>query len=107
MVLRVAAFPERRAAGAGERQRGGVHEHNGELAEQVAPALEQLLLDLVFDGARGETRGTGLLGGVELFAQPRHGAVEMVQREPVAAGNVVVGHPLLAGAVGSRDHDPV
>ena len=90
---------QRRATGAGKRQRRGVHERYRELAEQVAPAREQLFLDQVLDGARGEACGIGRLIGIELFAQPSHGAVEVVQRQLVDTGNVVVGHPFLAGAV--------
>ena len=48
------AVAEALAAGALEAERGGVHEHDGELAEQVAPAREQRLLDLVLDAARAK-----------------------------------------------------
>jgi hypothetical protein len=54
------ALAERVAAAALEVQCRGVHEHHGELAEQVAPAGKQLLLDQVLDTARGERAG-GLL----------------------------------------------
>ena len=43
---------KRVAATALEVQRRGVHEHHRELAEQVAPTREQLLLDEVLDAAR-------------------------------------------------------
>src|SRR4030095_2721427 len=47
VVLALALFPERVAAAAFEVERRGVHEHHGELAEQIAPALKQLFLDEV------------------------------------------------------------
>ena len=56
MVLAVAVLAQRLAAGALEVQAGGVHEHQVELAEQVAPMREQLLLDQVLDAARREGR---------------------------------------------------
>ena len=37
----------------------------------------------------------------------RHGTVEVMQRQPVHAGDVVVGQPLVAGPVRARDHQPV
>ena len=106
MVLGVAALAERLTALAGEAEGRGVHEDDGELAEQVAPAFEQRFLDLVLDAAWGEGGGVLLpaVGGVEFLAEPGHGAVEMVQPEVVGAGDVVVGHPLLAGTVGAGDH---
>ena len=107
VVLRVAALAEGLAADAGEAQRGGVHEDDGEFGEEVAPPLEQSLLDLVLDRARGEGRGAGLLVSGEFLAEPGHGAVEVVQGKAVNAGDVVVGQPLLAGAVRAGDHDPV
>ena len=37
----------------------------------------------------------------------RHGAIEVMQREPLHPGDVVVGQPLLAGPIGAGDHDAV
>ena len=107
VILGIAPLAQARAAGADEAQRGGVHEHHRELAEQVPPGCEQLLLDQVLDRARGERRGAGLLLGRQFLAEPGHGAVEVMQRQPVHAGDGVVGHPLLAGAVRAGDHEPV
>ena len=47
----MAVGAQRLAALACERQRRGVHEHDGQLAEQVAAPLEQLLFDDVLDAA--------------------------------------------------------
>src|SRR4051812_9661197 len=104
----MAAGAQGLAAVAGEGQRGGVEEHQAEVAEQVAPAGEQGLLDLVLDGAGRERGGVPLrlLAG-QLLAEPSHRPVEVVQVEFVSTGDGVVGQPLLAGAVGARDHDPV
>lgn len=48
-----------------------------------------------------------LLLGRQLLAEPRHGPIEMMQRQPLDPGDVVVGHPLLASAVGAGHHDPM
>ena len=44
-ILRVAVLAQRFAALAVEGQAGGVHEHGGEIAEQIASFIEQLLLN--------------------------------------------------------------
>jgi hypothetical protein len=69
--------------------------------------LEQPLLDQVLDGARRERRRVLLLLGRQFLAEPRHGPIQMMQRQPLDPGDVVVGHPLLAGAVRTGHHDPV
>ncbi len=99
MILGVAPFAQGFPARAGERQRGRPHEHDREFAEQLAPPLEQALLDEVLDRARGKGPRAGLLIGRELLAQPGHGAIEVMEGQPVHAGEVIVGHPLLAGPV--------
>src|SRR3954453_23689561 len=67
VVLGIAALAERLPALAGEAERRGVHEDDGELAEQVTPAFEQRLLDPVLDATRDEGGGVLLsaTGGVE------------------------------------------
>ena len=109
VVLGMAALPERLPARALEAQRRGVHEHDRELAEQVAAAREQRLLDPVLDAARGEGRRVRLaaLGGVQLLPEPGHGAVEVVQRQAVHTRDGVVLDPLVAGPVGAGDEEPV
>ena len=104
MVLRVAVSPQAFAARAIERQTGRVHEDQREIAEQIAAALEQALLDQVLDAARRQ--GTGR-GGRHLLAEPGHRAVEVVQLQPVDPGDPVVGHPFLAAAVRARHKQPV
>src|SRR4051794_37445142 len=47
VVLGIAALAQAGAAGADKAERGGVHEHDRQLAEQVPPGCEQLLLDEV------------------------------------------------------------
>src|SRR4051794_31508097 len=66
-----------------------------------------MLLDQVLDRARGKGCGSALLIGREFLAQPGHGTVEVVQGQPVHAGDGVIGHPLLAGPVRAGHHDPV
>src|SRR5208283_1347717 len=102
VVFGVAALAERLAALAVKRERGRVHEHGGEIAEQIAPFLEQPLLDRILDAARRE-RVIGLL--LHLLAEPSHGAIEMMQIEPRRAGDVVVLHPRRAVAIGARDEE--
>ena len=52
VVLAVTMLSDRLAAQALEVQAGGVHEHQVEPAEQIAPMREQLLLDQVLRAAR-------------------------------------------------------
>jgi hypothetical protein len=96
MILGVATPTQGRAARAGEGQGRGVHEHQGQLGEQIAPLLDQMLLDQVLHTARRERRGPGLLRLSQLLAEPGHGAVEMVQGQAIAARDGIVGHPFLA-----------
>ena len=49
----------------------------------------------------------GLLLGRQFLAEPRHGAVEVVQGQAVHVGDGIVGQPLLAGPVRAGDHQPV
>lgn len=55
MVLRLAVTAEALATGAVEHQRGGIEQHDGEIAEQAAPAFEQSFFDQVL-GASGRAR---------------------------------------------------
>ena len=61
MILAVAVLPDRLVAAAFKVQARGVHEHQVEPAEQVAPIREQLLLDQILDAARRQPRRIGLL----------------------------------------------
>ena len=73
----MAALAERLPALPFEIQGGRVHEHNGEIAQQIAPPLEQPLLHQILDAARSK-RAVGLFGGRQLLAEPSHGAVDTV-----------------------------
>ena len=95
---------QRLAALAVEGETGGVHEHGGEVGEEIAAAVEQLLLDQVLDAARRERPFRLLL---HLLAEPGHGAVEVMQIEPFGAGKVVILHPRRAVAIRSRDEQPM
>ena len=55
MILAIAVPTQRLAAGALEVLAGGVHEHQVEPREQVAPTREQPLLHHVLHAARGKT----------------------------------------------------
>ena len=77
----------------------GVHEHDVERGQKVAPAGEQLLLQNVLHAARRKRRRGILLVFGKLFAEPRHGAIEMMQLEPVDALDAIVFAPAVGGAV--------
>ena len=104
IVLGIAVLAERLAALAIEGEAGGVHEDGGEVGEEIAAAVEQPLLDQVFDAARRQ-RPIRLL--LHLLAEPGHGPVEVMQIEPLGAGDVVILDPRGAVAVGSGDEQPM
>ena len=87
-----------------EAQRGRVHEHKPELAEEIPPALEQRLLDRILHAARRKSAVCRRLG---LLTEPGHRPIEMVQAQIVDPRDGVVDRPLLARAVRARDHEPV
>ena len=90
IVLGVAVLAERFAALAVEGEAGGVHEYGGEVDEEIAAAVEQLLFDQVLDAARRDRPARRLL---QFLAEPGHGAIEVMQLEPLGAGNIVILHP--------------
>ena len=98
MVLAVAVLAECLAARALEVQTGGVHEHQVEPAEQVAPMREQLLLDQILAAAWCERRRAVLLIGRQFLAEPGHGTIKMMEVELFAAGDAI----LLAPAIGRQ-----
>src|SRR5450759_5059372 len=104
--LAVAVLAERLAAPALEVQRRGVHEHNRQVAEQVAPASKQPFLDEVLDAAWNQ-RPPGLLGRRQFLTKPDHRAIEMMQLQLIDAIDAVVVSPILASAVGARHHEAV
>jgi hypothetical protein len=63
-------------------------------------------LDEILDTARCQ-RAAALLGLGQFLAEPGHGAVEMTQLKIGDAVDTVVVAPLLAGPVGTGDHQPV
>ena len=91
--------PERLAARALEIEARGVHEHDVERGQQVAPTGEQLLLQDVLHAARRKRRRAVLLVFGKLLAEPRHGAIEMMQFEPVDAVDAIILAPAVGGAV--------
>src|SRR5215207_10201132 len=99
VVLGVAPLAQGLPAHAGKRQRGRVHEHHREFAEQVALSLEQALLNQVLDRAGGKGCSAVLLVRGQFLTEPGHSAVEMMEGQAVHVGDVIVGQPLLAGPV--------
>ena len=99
MVLGEAPPPERLPARALEIETGGVHEHQVDRAEEVAPPREQLLLHDVLQATRRKGRCVRLLVFGEFFAEPAHGAVEVVQAEALDALDPVILPPALGGAI--------
>ena len=56
VILRMAALAERLPALPFEIQGGRVHEHDGEIAQQIAPPLEQPFLDQILDATGTSVR---------------------------------------------------
>ncbi len=107
MVLREAAPSERLAARAFEIEAGRVHEHDVERGQEITPGGEKVLLQDVLHAARRKWRRGVLLVLGKLLAQPRHRAVEMMQLDPVDAGDAVVLAPAVGGMVRAAAHQTV
>ena len=107
MILAVAVAAEGLPARALEVEAGGVHEHQIEPAEEIAPVGEQPLLDQVLGAARGERRARVLLGLRQCLAEPGHRPVEMVELQRLGAGDPVVLAPAIGRQVGAAAHQPV
>src|SRR5574337_553130 len=107
VILGEAAPPQPLAAGALEIEAGGVHEHDVERGQEVAPGGEQLLLQNVLHAARRKRRRAVLLILGKLLAQPRHRAVEMMQLDSVDAVDAVILAPAVGGAVGAAADEAV
>ena len=103
MILAVAVLAQRLAAGALEVEAGGVHEHQVEPRQQIAPMREQPLLNHVLQAAGGKRRAAILLLLRQLLAQPRHRPIEMMQIKPVDAADGIILPPAIGGAVGAAD----
>ena len=99
VVLGEAASPERLTARALEIEAGGVHEHDIERGEQIAPAGEQFLLQDILHAARRKRRRGVLLAFGKLLAEPGHRAVEMMQFELVDAIDAIILAPAVSRAV--------
>ena len=101
MVLGEAALSEGLAAFALEIEARRVHEHDVEGGQQVAPTSEQLLLQHILHAARRKRRRARLLVLRRRLAEPRHGAIEMMQFETVYAVDAIILAPAVGGAVGA------
>src|SRR6516164_8793869 len=104
MVFAIAVLTDALSAEALEIQAGGVHEHQVEPAEQVAPMGEQLLLDQVLGATRSKWRRIVLLLGGQCLTKPSHGAVEMVQAEVFAACDAIVLAPAICRQIRTAAH---
>ena len=94
----------------GDRRRhegGGIGEHQVEAAEQIAAPGQQPLFDHILHAARRKRGGIVLVRFGHGLAEPGPGAVEMVQLDPVHAGNRIVLAPALGGKIRSAAHQPV
>jgi hypothetical protein len=85
MILGKAAASKPLAARALEGEAGGVHEHQMERAEEIAPPREQGLFHDVFEATRREGRSRVLLIFRQFPAEPSHRAVKMMQIEALDA----------------------
>ncbi|HEY7242835.1 MAG TPA: hypothetical protein VH678_03015 [Xanthobacteraceae bacterium] len=106
-ILAVAMLPQRLTAGPLEVQAGGVHEHQVEPCEQVAPMREQSLLHHVLHAAWRKRRAAILLLLRQFLPQPRHRPIEMMQIEPRNPGDGVVLAPAIGRAIGATHEQPV
>src|SRR5215204_5796366 len=98
---------QRVAARALKGERGGVHEHDREIGEQIPVAGKQRLLDLVLDRARREGRRVVLALLGQFLPEPGHGAVKMMEGQAFGARDGIVLHPRRAVAVRARDEEAV
>ena len=57
----------------------GVEEHQVQVTEQIAAALEEGLLESILRRSRGKGRSPGLLLVGQAFSQPCHGAIHVMQ----------------------------
>src|SRR5512135_224111 len=99
MILAEAPLANLLAALPLEVDRGGVEEDQMQVGEEVTAVGEYLLLDPILDAARGEWCLARLLVLGQLLAEPGHGPVEVMQLPGVAPLDLVVGSPLVGGAV--------
>jgi hypothetical protein len=100
VILAVAALTHCLAAFALEVDRGGVKEHQLQLAEQVPVTREQRLLNPVLGAARAKGRGSLLIR--QRLAQPGHRAVEVVQLKLLHTGDGIVLAPAFSSPVRAR-----
>ncbi len=107
IVFAVAVPAQGLSAGALEVEAGGVHEHEVEPDQQIAPMREQPLLHYVLQAARRERRAAVLLLFRQLLAQPRHGSIEVMQIERLAAGDGVILAPAVGRAIGAAHEQPM
>ncbi len=103
-VLALAVPAQALAALAGEVQRRGVEEHEIEIGEQVAPPVEQGLLDPVLDAPLEALAG---LAVAKRLAEPAHRSVELVQFQRLRAFDLPAPPPLQGAAVRAGDHEAV
>ena len=68
---------------------------------------EQTLLDHILEAARRERRSTVLLLCGQLLTKPRHRPIEMVQIEPLDAGDRIVLAPAIRGPIGAAHEQAV
>jgi hypothetical protein len=60
----------------------------------------------ILDAARNKGSAV-LIGRGQSLAKPGHGAVEVMELQAIDTRDAVVAAPLIAGAVGAGDHQPV
>jgi len=79
MVFAVSVLAQFRAPLPLEVDRRGVEEHQVQVTEQIAAAIEEGLLESILRRTRGKGRGPGLLLVGQAFSQPCHGAIDVMQ----------------------------
>src|SRR5262249_48333913 len=103
VVLALALFTQRVPAPALEVQGRRIHEHHGELAEEIPPPLKQLLLQHVL-GTAWRQSATRLLALRQLLTKPIYGAIEMMEFEFIDTIDAITLAPMFTRPVGARHH---
>ena len=100
VILGIAMLAQRLAAGTFKVETGGVHEHQVELAEQVAPLGKQPLFQHILETAWRQCAAV-LFGLGQLLAQPGHRPIEMMQVEPCDTIDPIIVPPAVRRPVGA------
>src|SRR5690349_19454944 len=86
---------------------GCIHEYQVQTGEEISAMIKQSLLDQVLHAAWYERCTAILLLARQLFAEPCHRAIKMMQIKLFTAGDHVVLAPAIGCAVGAATNEPM